>query len=65
LNTFLTSGHVAGIAAALSGPLVDFLRKIVYPTGSDPLYPGLATSLFVLITVSVFTKKKVVAGHTS
>jgi SSS family solute:Na+ symporter len=55
----------AGIAAALLGPLVDCLWKIVYPTGIDPLYPGLAASLFVLITVSVFTKKKVLAGDTS
>lgn len=61
----LTSEHIAGIAAALLGPLVDFLWKIVYPTGIDPLYPRLAVSLFVLITVSIFTKKKVVAGHTS
>ena len=53
----------AGIAAALLGPLVDILWKIVYPQGIDPLYPGLAVSLSVLVVVSLFTMKKSVAAQ--
>ena len=51
-----------GIAAAVSGPLVDILWKVAYPKGMDPLYPGLAVSLSVLLVVSIFTKEKVVVN---
>lgn len=46
-----------GIAAALLGPLVNLIWKLLYPAGLDPLYPGLAASAIALILVSRFTKK--------
>jgi SSS family solute:Na+ symporter len=49
----------AGITAALLGPLTDFLWRIFFPKGMDPLYPGLLVSLLVLVVVSMFTKKNV------
>jgi SSS family solute:Na+ symporter len=57
----------AGIAAALLGPLTDFLWRIFFPKGLDPLYPGLLVSLIVLVFVSMFTKKSLpeLARHAS
>ena len=46
----------AGVTAALLGPLADFLWKVMYPSGLDPIYPGLLVSLVVLIVVSMLTK---------
>jgi SSS family solute:Na+ symporter len=46
----------AGIAAAVLGPLANFLWKIIYPTGLDPLYPGLLISLMSLIIGSMLFK---------
>jgi SSS family solute:Na+ symporter len=48
----------AGIAAAVLGPLTDFIWKIFFPKGMDPLYPGLIVSGLVLILLSVVTRKK-------
>jgi solute:Na+ symporter, SSS family len=47
----------AGVTAALLGPLADLAWRLLYPTGLDPLYPGLIVSLVSLIIVSLFTKK--------
>jgi hypothetical protein len=44
----LTLGHLAGIAltlAAILGPAVNVACFLAFPTGIDPLYPGLAASL--------------------
>lgn len=49
----------AGIASALLGPLVNVLWKVAYPTGLDPLYPGLVVGLAVLVGVSALTRKRV------
>lgn len=46
LRRWVTPG--AGIAAALLGPLTNFLWKMMYPAGLDPLYPGLLVSLLAL-----------------
>jgi SSS family solute:Na+ symporter len=53
----------AGIAAALLGPLTDFIWQSLYPEGLDPLYPGLVVSAAVMIAVSVFTRGKVDTNH--
>ncbi len=47
----------AGIAAALLGPLTNVAWKLAFPTGMDPLYPGLLASLLALVAVSMFTAK--------
>lgn len=47
----------AGIAAALLGPLTDFMWRLFIPKGLDPLYPGLLVSLVVLVVVSMLTRK--------
>lgn len=47
-----------GITAAVLGPLANVLWKLAYPTGVDPLYPGLLVSLIALILVSMFSKKQ-------
>ncbi len=44
----------AGVAAALLGPLTNFLWKMVFPSGLDPLYPGLLVSFLSLILGSLF-----------
>ncbi|MHB9074262.1 MAG: sodium:solute symporter family protein [Desulfobaccales bacterium] len=49
----------AGIAAAILGPLADFIWRSLYPKGMDPLYLGLMVSAIVLIVVSLLTRKKV------
>ena len=47
-----------GIAAAISGPLTDFIWHSLYPKGMSSLYPGLMVSAIVLIVVSLITRKK-------
>lgn len=49
---------MAGIVAALLGPLTDFIWYLVFPKGLDPLYPGLAISLLALIAVSALSRKR-------
>jgi SSS family solute:Na+ symporter len=48
----------ASIAAAISGPLADFIWHSLYPKGISSLYPGLMVSGVVLIVVSIITRKK-------
>jgi SSS family solute:Na+ symporter len=48
----------AGIAAAILGPLTDFIWHSLYPKGISSLYPGLMVSAVVLIVVSIITRKK-------
>jgi Na+/proline symporter len=56
----------AGVAAVVLGPLTAFLWRFIFPASVDPLYPGLAVSLLVLVIVSMITKKGVaLAGQTS
>ena len=47
----------AGVAAALLGPLVNVAWKFLFPSGLDPLYPGLLVSLLVLAGVSLLAPK--------
>ncbi|MGA9460724.1 MAG: hypothetical protein WBV16_13570, partial [Desulfobaccales bacterium] len=47
-----------GIAAAISGPLTDFIWHSLYPKGMSSLYPGLMVSAIVLIVVSLITRKE-------
>lgn len=47
----------AGIVAALLGPLVNVVWKLVFPTGLDPLYPGLLVSLLALVGLSWLAPK--------
>jgi SSS family solute:Na+ symporter len=47
-----------GIAAAILGPLTDFIWHSLYPKGISSLYPGLMVSAIVLIVVSLITRKK-------
>ncbi len=47
----------AGIVAALLGPLVNVVWKLVFPTGLDPLYPGLLVSLLALVGLSWLVPK--------
>ncbi len=49
---------VAGISAAVLGPLTDLIWHFVYPKGLDPLYPGLLVSAGVLFAVGMFTRRK-------
>jgi SSS family solute:Na+ symporter len=49
---------VAGISAAVLGPLTDLIWHLVYPKGLDPLYPGLLVSAGVLFAVGMFTRRK-------
>jgi len=49
---------VAGISAAVLGPLTDLIWHLVYPKGLDPLYPGLVVSACVLFAVGMFTRRK-------
>jgi SSS family solute:Na+ symporter len=49
---------MAGLTAALLGPLTDMIWQALYPKGLDPLYPGLLVSAGVLFLVSVFTRRK-------
>jgi solute:Na+ symporter, SSS family len=49
---------VAGISAAVLGPLTDVVWHLVYPKGLDPLYPGLVVSGCVLFAVGMLTRKK-------
>lgn len=39
----------AGLAAMVAGPAADLIWKLIFPTGIDPLYIGLLTSLICLI----------------
>jgi SSS family solute:Na+ symporter len=55
----------AGVAAVVLGPLTAFLSRLLFPAGVNPLYPGLAVSLFVLVLVSVITKNAVEVRSTS
>ena len=48
----------AGIAAAILGPLINVLWKFLYPSGMDPLYPGMIVSFFVLVAVSFLEREK-------
>jgi SSS family solute:Na+ symporter len=48
----------AGIAAAILGPASNVVWFLAFPTGIDPLYPGLAVSLATLSIVSFLTRKK-------
>jgi solute:Na+ symporter, SSS family len=48
----------AGIAAAILGPLTDFIWHSLYPKGMSSLYPGLMVSAVVLIVLSIITRKK-------
>ncbi len=47
-----------GIAAAILGPLTDFIWHSLYPKGISSLYPGLLVSGVVLIVVSLITRRK-------
>jgi SSS family solute:Na+ symporter len=49
---------VAGVSAAVLGPLTDLIWHLVYPKGLDPLYPGLLVSAGVLFAVGMFTRRK-------
>ena len=49
---------VAGISAAVLGPLTDLIWHLVYPKGLDPLYPGLVVSAGVLFAVGMLTRRK-------
>src|SRR5208337_5562119 len=49
---------VAGISAAVLGPLTDLIWHLVYPKVLDPLYPGLLVSGGVLFAVGMFTRRK-------
>ncbi len=49
---------IAGISAAILGPLTDVVWHFLYPKGLDPLYPGLVVSAGVLLALSMFTRKK-------
>jgi SSS family solute:Na+ symporter len=48
----------AGIASAVLGPLTNVIWKVAYPSGLDPLYPGLAVGLVILIGVSMVTHRR-------
>lgn len=45
----------AGISAALLGPIATLLWHMLLPKAMNPLYPGLAVSMLVLIAVSLMT----------
>jgi SSS family solute:Na+ symporter len=49
---------IAGLLAAILGPLTDLIWHLMYPKGLDPLYPGLVVSAGVLLAVSMLTRKK-------
>jgi SSS family solute:Na+ symporter len=49
---------LAGIAAAMAGPLADLIWHILYPRGLDPLYPGLLTALLAMLVISLFPRRK-------
>jgi hypothetical protein len=49
---------VAGVLAAILGPLTDLVWHYLYPKGMDALYPGLLVSAGVLIAASMITRKK-------
>ncbi len=49
---------LAGIASALLGPAVNVVWKLLFPSGLDPLYPGLLVSLLVLAGVSLLTRRQ-------
>jgi SSS family solute:Na+ symporter len=49
---------IAGISAAILGPLTDLVWHLVFPKGLDPLYPGLVVSAGVLFAVGFFTRSK-------
>jgi len=54
---------LAGIMAALVGPLVDLLWHFLYPNGIDPLYVGLLASFLTLLLLSMVLKRKPVTEH--
>jgi SSS family solute:Na+ symporter len=49
---------IAGLSAAILGPLTNVIWNMAYPKGLDPLYPGLVVSAGVLLAVSAVTRKK-------
>jgi SSS family solute:Na+ symporter len=49
---------IAGLSAAILGPLTNVIWHLAYPKGLDPLYPGLVVSAGVLLAVSAVTRKK-------
>jgi len=49
---------IAGLSAAILGPLTNLVWHLVDPKGLDPLYPGLVVSAGVLLAVSAVTRKK-------
>jgi len=51
---------MAGIMAALVGPLADLLWNFLYPDGIDPLYVGLLASFLTLLLLSMVLKRKLV-----
>lgn len=48
----------AGIASALFGSLTNVAWKLTFPQGLDPLYPGLAVGLAVLVLGSILSSKR-------
>ena len=53
---------LAGVMAALVGPLVNLLWHFLYPDGLDPLYVGLLASFLTLLLLSIFLQRKPVDG---
>jgi SSS family solute:Na+ symporter len=49
---------LAGLVAALIGPLVDLIWHFAFPQGLDPLYAGLIASLLAIVLISMFSKPK-------
>jgi SSS family solute:Na+ symporter len=49
---------IAGLLAAILGPLTDLIWHLAFPKGLDPLYPGLFVSAGVLFAVGMFTRGK-------
>jgi len=49
---------LAGIVAALTGPLVDLIWHFAFPKGLDPLYAGLIASFLAIFLISMFSKRK-------
>ncbi len=49
---------LAGVIAAILGPLANIGWFFLYPKGMDPLYPGLLVSAVTLIVLSLVTRKR-------
>jgi SSS family solute:Na+ symporter len=49
---------IAGVIAAILGPLANIGWFFLYPKGLDPLYPGLLVSVVTLVLLSLVTSKR-------